>query len=486
MSIEAAKTELESITKEQEEDHSTKSVAEEIISNFYSESVKCTWYSSVLVNSASNKSAGVDDESDGDVIYEVNSVLHSLIYSYMRFRTPAIRVKPEHAGKVRIAWPHNLGTNVVREARFEVGNDVYQSWDSVWADCYFQFFMKDGPGKREAHHRGIGNTKIMEDWSEYLPSYPINVEQPWFYSMDPALAFPIFYKDSSTVVRHVYSFRRNISDLIRVQYLTPEGEWVNVKDHSSLSELLILPKGGKMPIPELWARYAYSRENELKRLKCEASRTFRIRNVITCDASNSSVYEKLVDLELQSKTPCLAFFWVAENKDASIVHNFSNYTTDTDDLYSGWDPIGRTSLHYGTQALFKDMASDHFNVASARMHFPSSPDEPVYHAYSYAWYSASIHGDIGIVLDKKKAKLTCAIADTNIFADARQTEKEDESDKMLKALGVKPASTPRPEQRVVKPVPVAGPEFLLRVRLLVERKFTVTAAADGKYVFSIK
>jgi hypothetical protein len=483
MSIQAAKVELESLTKEQQDDHDTTNLSEEIISNFYRAFIKSTWYSSVLMKlTPSEGSIG----SEGETIYAVNDTFHFLIYSYLRFRTPAIRVKPSHKGRVRIAWPHNLGINIVPKACFKADDDdIYQSWDSTWCDYFFQYYQLPGAGKRDNHNRGVGNAKCLEEWTEYLPSYPINIDQPWFYSMDPALSFPIFYKNTQTRARHHYTFRRKISDLLRMQILTKNGTW---KDSSKYTEYLIFPNGDSLPTPELWARYGYSRPNELAWFKCMPTRTLFTRDVVVCDAPNPTKFGAVTEISLQSKNPCLAFFWAAENMDATAIHNYSNYTTDTNDLYSGWDPVKATSLKYGTQDLFKDMPSDHFTFGSARKHFPSSPEELVFHAYSYAWDSTNIHGDVGIVFDGQNAKLTCAIADTNFFTDVSYDKKEEEKDEIADGPIVdstKIAKKAEPVKEQLSLEQTNSPNFITRVRLLVVRKFTITGEKDN-FTFSIK
>ena len=480
MSIQAARAELESITKEQDLDHSTESLNDNIVSNFFSVFLKSTWYSSVLMKlQASENSLN----TDSTVSYAVSDTFHFLIYSYLTFRTPSIKVKPEYKGRVRIAWPHNLGTNITPQASFVADDDeVYQTWDNVWADIYFQFYQSAGAGQRESHNKGIGNMKCLEEWSEHLPSCHINVDQPWFYSMDPALAFPIFYKGSQIRAKHNYKFRLGITDLLRVQIKTPSG-WKDATSKVNRSMYLDMPKNEKIQVPELWARYSYNRENELKQQKCDKVRTIYTRDVVICDAVNPVNYGSSATLELQSKRPCLAFFWVAENRDATNIRNFSNYTTNKQDLYDGWDPIKTNSFTYGTQELFKDMPSHHFTVAPARKHFPSSPDETGYHAYAYAWNSTSIHGDVGIIFEGLKANLVCHIADTNIWHE----DTKDDNDEMVLDAGSN-ATNGGYKKTVVDPevIAAAKQDFILRARMLVVRKFVITMGDDGKATFTIK
>jgi hypothetical protein len=476
MSVQIAKEELLSLNEYQKQIHYVSSFEEPIISNFYKEFIKSTWYSSMPLKLKST----VDGE---EVVYAVNVSFHFLMYSYMRFVLPAINVKPEYKGKVRIAWCHNVGTNIVNNAYFKDEDDVYQKWDNVWADMYFQFYQKSGAGKRKNHNIGVGNVKCVEDWCETLPAYPINVEQPWFYSMDTALSFPIFYKNSQSRSEHRYSFRRRVVDLLRVQVLGKENKW---KDTTrNISRYLDINSSRLINLPELWGRYAYITDKEIGFLQCKDTRYYYIRDIEICDTTNPNKYKSTADIELHSESPCLAIFWVAENRDSSAVHNYSNYTTDTYDLYKGWDPIKTTTLKYGTSSRLVDMPSDHFNIAESRYHFPSSPGEVGYHAYSYAWDSTNFHGDIGIVLSAMNAKLHCKIANNNIYinnyGEDEEKEKKEDDESAIEQEDTDDELIEEKSNAIEEP----SPNFITRARLLIIRKFTISKK-DNKYIFRIE
>ncbi|CAH6421702.1 Divergent major capsid protein [uncultured virus] len=408
----------------------------------------------------------------------------------MCFTLPPVRVKQEYKGRVRIAWCHNVGTNPIQQAIFKEDDDTYQTWDNYWADIYFQFYQDQGAGKRENHNIGVGNVKCLEEWTEYLPSYPIDVDQPWFYSMDHALSFPIFYKNSQTRAEHRYTFRRKLVDLLRVQILGKDHKWKNTT--RKVHQYLDITPSATLKLPELWGRYAYITEPEIKWYKCKQTRVFYTRDVEICDTPNPNKYKSTAEIGLHCTNPCLAFFWVAENLDATANHNYSNYTTDVNDLYSGWDPIKTTTLKYGTTVRLDNMPSHHFSIAEPRKHFPSAPSERGYHGYSYAWDSTSYHGDIGIVFANMNARLQCRIANNNIFTNIAYEEDDDdeEEDEIADAAdgdqnknnGKKHEDTELADFSLEE----NSPSFVTRSRLLVVRKFTISAEADDKYKFTVR
>jgi hypothetical protein len=179
---------------------------------------------------------------------------------------------------------------------------------------------------------------------------------------------------------------------------------------------------------------------------------------------------------------------VAENLDATANHNYSNYTTDTQDLYGGWDPVKTTTLKYGTTVRLDNMPSDHFSIAEPRKHFPSAPSERGYHGYSYAWDSTSFHGDIGIVFANMNAKLHCRIANNNIFTNVSYDEEDDEEEEdEIAASATETESPEKQDEGLAASVnEEVSPSFITRARLLVVRKFTITGGGDNPYKFTIK
>lgn len=466
-----AKFILDTISDLQKEVHSTTSLDEGMTSVFYHPFRKTTWFAHLPVKLKST-------EDGDDVTYTVNNTFHFLMYSYMRCFFPEIKVKKQFQNTVRICWPHNMGTSPIIEADFKIDDDPFQSFDGVWCDIHNQFYMK--PGFREHHNMYIGNEPSFESWKTGLPAYTTNVHQPWFYSM--GVAFPLYYTSSQTTITHRYRLRRNVIDLLRMQILR-SGKWQELKrvKHEYLERVT---PNTRLPTPELWARYSYNTENEIAWLKeCgqSSTHTLYIKDVARCDASNGSRYKDVAEVDLHCDTACLAMFWVAENINATQCRNFSNYTTDSSNLYMGWDPIRRTTLRHGNVVHLKSMDSDHFSAAEPRYHFPSPPSEPGYHAFSFAFDSTSTDADVGIVFAGIKSKLSVLIANNNIFlASCHEADHHDE---------LVDVSDPEDDlsERMADDTPGDddSPRFITRVRLLLMKKITITKIDDKTYSFQL-
>jgi hypothetical protein len=471
MAVSVAKTELDSLTNFQKDIHSV-GPKEAVISHFYRCFTKCLWYSTALMK----LKASIDND---ETVYTVNSTFHFLTYSYMCGTLPPVRVKNEYRKKVRIAWPHNVGTNIVESASFYVDDAEYHWWDNIWADIYFQFFMDKGAGKRRAHNQGIGNVKCLEEWTDYLPAYDLDVYQPWFYGACQYTAFPIFCCNSLCKIEHRYTFRRKIRQLLRMQVQMPDGTWKDTT--AQMAKYLDNSADAQIPIPQLWGRYAYVTDAELDWFRCKEERYYYIRNVVACDTLNSWKYGNRPSVSFDCNNPCVAAFWVAENVKARTAHNFSNYTTDSNDLYLGYDPIKSSTLSYGTDAKrFSNMPSHHFNIAESRKHFKSAPSDRGYHGHSFSWNCMNYDGDIGVSLKQVRASLSCVLADTNIYLSQQPLENTDIDEE---GLGDETGTT-REEDETEEDVSEnkSQEKFDLRVRVLVVRKLTITRdgiAEDG-------
>lgn len=466
-----AKMDLASITAFQEELHKPNSDDEELVSDFYQEFRKTSWYTHMPIQ------LDVEPGSEGCFRYQVNPTFDFLMYTYLRAKLPALRVKEKWQGRVEICWCHNVGINLVKEAWLMFDTKRAQWIDSVWFDIHSQWYMP--PGFREHHNMNVGNLPFLEEWGTSLPSYTVNVQQPWYYCRDALLAIPILLC-SMLKISHQYRFRNKIGELLRMRYIPHQGrEWVQVKPKLNLIDGVGATE--EIETPQLWGRYAYlnDREREWQRT-CNSSKTFYIEDVIEADFQDSVIFGRTATTNLDCKTPCKAIFWMGENRHTREVNNHSNYTTDPFDLHRGWNPIGKVNLSYGGQPRLKDMDSDHFTCSEPWKHFVSPPAEVGYHAYSFARDAASLDAAIGLVMDGLSVKLGVQIKDGDPYLIPVSVSNPNQDDLELDGLienSSPPAATDQRGQRF--------DDFVVRIRMLVTRKMNFILTDPEKHAFDI-
>lgn len=475
--INIAKMDLETINAFQEELHRPSSEEEEIVSDFFQEFRKTSWYTHMPVP--------LEAEGSGNNYkFNVNPTWDYLLYTYLRVRLPALRISEKVRGRVQICWTHNVGVNFVREAHLMFDTKRAQRIDSVWFDIYSQWFMK--PGFREHHNVDVGNVPFLEDWGESLPSYMLNVQQPWYYCRDTLLAIPILFC-SLTKVYHQYEFRNRVGELLRMRLKDREGEWRQIKPNLAYLEGVNATQ--TIGEPQLWGRYAYLNEDERRWQKtCKTDKTIYIDDVLDIDVKDSVGFGRTVTAELDCKTPCKAIFWMAEHGLSREINNHSNYTTDLYDMNRGWDPTGKINLTYGGQPRLKDMDSDHFSRSEPWHHFVSPPSEMGYHAYSIARDSSSLDASLGLVMSNLNVKLSVQIVDGNPFLvpviDSSAGRDTIDDDLLLKSLDQTVSGLGSVLDHSSKAQSKMD-TFLLRVRLLITRKLTFTLDPE-KQTFKVE
>ena len=389
-------------------------ISQEFINTpFYKEYYKCLWYSTQTEKMTESRNGA-------DYVYVASTAYHFLYLSYQTLTLPAISVPDHLKDSVRICWCHNIGSNIVEKANISEGNDEIQSLDSVSFDIINQFFKRDDIDNYQA---SIGNLSYLENWTTDLPQYhDILVVQPWFYGMYDKKsetypnAFPIFYKQDTTL-KHVYSFRNKVDQLLRVQRLE-DGIWKNVHRDEIRSLLNISEEKNNISI-EMWGCYSNVTDTELANhremvIKNKDGRDYHYLDVLEFDADNDCGERKVISCEINYTHPCYIVTWVAENILATSYNNLSNYTNDANCLYRGFDPIVKNTLSYSTAKKFKDMRSIHFNKFSS-IFLPSSPTEAGYHAYNYVLEPISNNAQPGIISETSKPTLSCYLETDPIY-----------------------------------------------------------------------
>lgn len=425
-----------------------------------------------------------NSDSSG-ITYTCNNKFDFFINCYMATTLPAIKVKDEWAERYRICWPHNLGTNIVKEGVLRYDDDTAQSIDNVWYDIYGMLFIK--PGFRDLYNTMIGNIDCLENWTTSLPGYTTSVNQPWDYSRSLSLAVPLCLCSKSRVT-HTYTPRLKIADLLRVNTMSNYKEYKSDKSGKikpiwkpgkyNAKFLLGVPKDGTISTPEMWGRYVLVTDAERDWHKTSSPSVRYIQDIIKITSDNPKTYGETESLKIISTTPCNAMIWVAENVNATKIKNISNYTTDIDNVYSGWNPCQNATLMLGNSCRFQELPSHHFDRMEPYYYFRSPPTEAGYNACSFSFDPNNLDSDVGITFDKNYS-LKIKLGNTCPFLNGPKTigsVNEDEDCQEPEELDAINETKSKDN----------NPTFLIHARLLVTKKLVTEIDHDTGFIVRCK
>lgn len=466
------KAELEALTELQKEIHSSIN-DEEIGSLFHYDFLKVTW--SVFSDVKLERSV-----TDNAVTFTVSNSYHFLLYVYKQQVLPAVRIKKKFIGKYKIAWCHNVDNNTVKRAEFKINDETFNSFDSVVLDMWDQGFGKTGFEEHEKICKG--KVDFLEKWCDFLPKYTCNSYQPFYFSLSRMLSFPIHMINSATPINIVYSLKRDISSLLKMAEISGN-EIKPMKYRSKFIEI----SGGKdkLPEPNIYGRYSVCTIAEINHYKCSEQYKFYFKDFADCEAENKSKLGKNVSVKLDNGHPCLLLCWVAENLTASKNNNHSNYSTNSANFASGWNPCAKVSLKYKSDAFkFKGMSSDHFDKMQPLFHLPTAPTEPGYNFFSIANNPNSPSAEIAIPFGNSQASLHISMGNTDPFLvpfdDDEESDEESDNEvkesldkKVKKELSDNPSNGSKSDNNLSE-----KDAYQLHVRMLIMRKIVANKIKD--------
>jgi hypothetical protein len=278
--------------------------------------------------------------------------------------------------------------------------------------------------------------------------------------------------------------KRKVVDILRMQRTYNGGKtWKDIDvDFTFIDGASIATK---LPIPELYGHFAMCTDSEIEYRKCKSVEELYYEDIIVCDSDNEVRLGTKSSVKIESTTPIKAIFWVAENATSSKKRNFSNYTTSSESLYEGWDPIKTNTLKYGVFSRFKDLESDHFGDLIAERHLSSYPYETGYHAHSIAHSPPDILPELGLTLSDANHKMTFKLDSGNPYdEDVNLGQRED----LIEEKKEDDDEDDEDEDKEIfkKKDTLSKDVFIIKIRLLVMRKITITKNEDNKtYRFDV-
>ena len=401
-----------------------------------------------------------------EIIYTCNKKYDYLTKSELHTTLPTVRVHEKYKKNVQICWSHKVFHHINGEASLMIDDDLVNSIDPIWLDIHSQMFEKMGVGKRNSYSAMIGDLEFLTDWNSQLPEFPIILPQPWFYNIHESHALPIL-QSSMNRINHIYKFNLEFENLIRMRIKKKDGTWKNIKFNRKYlqnNETL------KIPIPEMWGRFSLLTDPERNWHK-ERENIIYIDDILSHKNSNPAHLGECIEINLESKSPCKALFWVAENLNSSKYNNLSNYTTNSENIYNGWNPCAMSSIQYESNIERSSMISNgHYDLSEPYNFFPSAPSEPGYNGYSFSYDPVSLNADTAVVLGNLKASLLVRLNDINPFHyEENIDEEQDEEGNYI------PTEAVEDKEKAIPQTP-----FNIHVRLLVIKKLKITWKGGSK------
>lgn len=420
--------------------------------------------------STHTKAKMIHAAEENEVVYTASKKFDVLTKSEIHLSTIPIKVKDKLRKRVQICVPHNFGHNLPYQGELKVDDDHHQTLDSVWMDIHSQFYMKEGAGKREHYQRMVGNVPCLEDWNSELPGIKLVVPQPYYYARNTRVGLRTLRSSMNTVTHH-YKIRNKIHEILRMRVRKDENEpWIEIP--CVIKYLDIDENAKEFPVPELWARYSLMTDEERDWHKMPDPRTgepvkhvIYTEDVFIATSNNPTVIGSTDVIPLHCKAPCKALFWVAQDTETIINRNFSNYTTNRDDLFQGWNPCSVIDLKYGGAYRLEKMSHEHFDLSEPWDNFPSAPCEPGYNGLAIGYEQTTLNADTALVFDPLNASIHIKVADTDPFRSIDEPEEEYAEDGEVIPSEVLDDTPGSNKQRS---------KYLIHVRALVYKKLIMT------------
>ena len=411
---------------------------------------------------------------EGEIKYTASQKFDNLLKVEAHITLLPIKVKEEYKKTVSICYHHNLGHNILYEGECKVDNDHFGYVDSHYLDIHSQYFVK----KRELYNRMIGNIPCLEEWNTELPGLPLIVPQPYSFSRNTRVSIPLL-KSTKNTVTFEYKVRTKLTDLLKMRVQTKDGSY-KVLPVCNL-KYLDTKNVTNIPIPEMWGRYSEMTDAERNWRKSidmttgePLKQVIYIEDIEKISSKNPVTIGTKETLSL-SGGPVKHIFWMASLTNSG----FSNYTTNRDDLYRGYNPCARASIKYNSSDRVEECGHENFDLSEVFDYdWPNSPCEAGYNVHTYTFNPNDIqNADTAVNLKECGATLTVLLGDTNPFIN-KDEEKEYYNDDG-EVIPIEALEDHQDESKKDK--------FIVHVRTVVTRKLEVywnDKNSSLKYIFT--
>ena len=316
---------------------------------------------------------GVKIEIDERAIeFSINNPSHDLNGIIIKNELPKVIAKPGY----KVAWCHNVGSNICPYGVFTHSNVLIHSFDNKTSDI-----LLASPQRGEdidSINLDIGNTYDLQSFSNILPQKPvIFIPSHPFNSNDTSDYFPLYLCSKHDLIKVAYIFKKDPQSLLIIaeekedgtlQIIIPEKNkrYVNfylngseVTEFSYPTTLCHYSYKSPLEIDSNWHNYkTNSNDNEPPHIAFYVNQaiSFKVENPIL---NGTTAIEKI-------NTPhnVTLIAWMAEHVDSCERHIYSNYTSNTSpDFLGSISPIVSTTISTGKVTILDDIPG----IATTRM-----------------------------------------------------------------------------------------------------------------------
>jgi len=408
------------------------------------------------------------------VSYTVSTQFDNLIGLKAVINLIPIKVKDKYKRHVEICYHHNIGHNILYEGECLINKKHYAYVDSCYSDMHSQMLADiSSDNERRLYARRIGAIPCLERWNTYLPGLPLSPPQAFHFAKDTRVSIPILKGESK--ITFEYKTRLRIVDLLRMRVkVTPKdgSEPYYTETKVKMKYLDIRGKLTEIPVPELWGRYSDMSDPERNWRKSVNKKTgeptrqiIYYEDIDKLSSKNEISSGAQVEIKLVGTGAAKHVLWVAQHKDAGL----SNYTTNKDNVYEGWNPCVKSGMYYSTAERVPDLSHEHHSIdIMTDLKWPTTPTEEGYNAHTYNFVPKNINTcDTAVVLKECGASLVVRIGNSDPFLHENCDDEEDadvSGDNSIESIPIEAVEESRSDVK---------DKFMLHVRMIVIRKMEV-------------
>ncbi len=303
---------------------------------------------------------------------------HFLTGMYMIAKIPTIKVKSKYRSTTKISFGNNLLHHIHGVGSISMGGKNVHNLDPYILDSDRISRIND----IIQYDDDIGNREELTDWNTKI-SYktPLFFYPPWFFNINKNTPLPLYDKCiEKNKILFYYNFNLKLKKLLKMKRLKNKAsdEWVNIDFNS-----IYLESVPDIPIPEIWGEYNYITKEELKE-RNEIEENI-INYVDKCTILDDQIKKSgdTISINVKCTSPVIGMTWMAQNLKAKEYNNFSNYTTDSDNLHNGINPSTFSEILYETSHKVKEREHYHFDRIKPKRYFGHTPIENGYNFYMF-------------------------------------------------------------------------------------------------------